>query len=211
MSQATNPESKERVAFATSDVSSFARALTNEIANRVKPLADEVEKPKLISHLTMLNCIARAGGFRNFQALRASATRMPPAPLALPVGSGCPTGTSSKTEQTASLTAAAAKALGHFDSRGRLLKWPTKFSVQSIALWGLWMRIQSKRTYTEREITALLSQLNAFNDPVTLRRELINHKLMARKADCSAYWKEQKRADEEALAFLKALRAQIVE
>jgi hypothetical protein len=191
MSQIT----KELVAFATPDVSSFARALTSEIANRIKPLADQVEKPKPISHLTMLNCIARAGGFRNFQALRASSFQAP-----LAATSSVPT----------TLSPHATKALGHFDSRGRLQRWPVKLAVQRIALWGVWMQIQPKREYTEREITALLAQLNCFDDPVTLRRELINHKLMARKPDCSAYWKEPKRADDEALAFLKALRTQVM-
>jgi hypothetical protein len=30
-----------------------------------------------------------------------------------------------------------------------LIHWPTKFAVQRIALWGLWMQIASRRTYTE--------------------------------------------------------------
>jgi hypothetical protein len=62
-------------------------------------------------------------------------------------------------------------------------------------------------SYTERAIADLLVQLSLFGDPVTLRRELINMKMLSRKADCSAYWKEPAQAEDEAVAFMQALRA----
>jgi hypothetical protein len=40
-----------------------------------------------------------------------------------------------------------------------------------------------------------------------LRRELINHKLLTRKSDCSEYRKLQQEPDDEARALLQALRS----
>ncbi len=46
-----------------------------------------------------------------------------------------------------------------------------------------------------------------FFDHATLRRELVNHRLMARKSDCSEYHKLPVRPDDEARALLTAWRA----
>jgi hypothetical protein len=94
-----------------------------------------------------------------------------------------------------------------FDAEGRLLRWPTKFTVQRMAMWVLWTRFEAKRPYTEREVNAVLRAANAFGDHVTLRRELINHRLLARKSDCSEYRKLAARPDDEVRALLTAWRA----
>ena len=44
-------------------------------------------------------------------------------------------------------------------------------------------------------------------DPLTLRRELICHRLLARKSDCSEYRKLPVRPDNEVRALLTAWRA----
>ena len=93
-----------------------------------------------------------------------------------------------------------------FDSRGRLLRWPNKFSVQTLAMWVLWTLFNSQRIYTEREVNEILKAANAFGDHVTLRRELINHRLLARKSDCSEYRKLPARPDDEARALIGAWR-----
>ena len=46
-----------------------------------------------------------------------------------------------------------------------------------------------------------------YGDHATLRRELINHKLLTRKSDCSEYRKLQLEPDDEARALLQALRS----
>ena len=137
-------------------------------------------KPTPPSHLELLNLIARAAGHRNLQALQAAAP---------------------------ALSANARKTLQQFDEQGRLLRWPTKFSVQRLAMWVLWTRFEAKRSYTEREVNAILRAANAFGDHVTLRRELINHRLMTRQSDCSDYRKVAARPDDEARALLTAYRA----
>ena len=50
--------------------------------------------------------------------------------------------------------------------------------------------------------------LNTFGDHVTLRRELINHRLLTRKSDCSQYRKLPARPDDEARTLLAAWREQ---
>ena len=76
-----------------------------------------------------------------------------------------------------------------------------------MAMWVLWTRFDAKRVYTESEVNTILKSANAFGDHVTLRRELINHRLLARKSDCSEYRKLPVRPDGEVQALLTAWRA----
>jgi hypothetical protein len=46
-----------------------------------------------------------------------------------------------------------------------------------------------------------------YGDHVTLRRELINHRLMTRKSDCSEYRKLALEPDDEVRGLLQALRS----
>ena len=148
----------------------------------------------------MLNWLARGAGHRNYQAFRAAAVAAPTMPAA-------PTKRAAQPEKPVALTAHATKALMQFDEAGRLVRWPSKFAVQRFAMWALWMRFDASRVYTEREVNTHLNAWATFGDPVTLRRELINMKLLARKSDCSAYWKEPVRPDDEVSTMLHTLRA----
>lgn len=174
---------REAIPFAVPDVSLFARALGRSLVER------HAIKPTPPGHVELLNLLARAAGLRNFQSLRAA----PPAPVAA---------------EPAKLTDNARKALGMFDAEGRLVRWPVKYSVQRLVVWTLWTRFDAKRVYTERQVNAVLKQAHVFGDHATLRRELINHRLMARKSDCSEYRKLAARPDEETRALLAAWRAQ---
>ena len=179
--------SREAVPFATPDLSAFARSLARALADRVE------SKPP--GHVEMLNLIARAAGHRNLQALQASLSA-PVAPLA-----------PEDRPALVPLSACARKALQQFDTRGRMVRWPTKFSIQKLALWILWTRFDSRRVYTEKEVNAVLQDANGFGDHVLLRRELVDHKLLARKSDCSEYWKLPARPDAETRTLLAAWRA----
>src|SRR5262245_12503774 len=177
---------REAIPFVVPDLSAFARSLERALAERA-----DAARP---GHVEMLNLIARAAGHRNVQALRAP-LRAPPAPLAdeakappLPVPDN------------------ARKALQQSDARGRLLRWPSKYSIQKLALWLLWTRFDSRRVYTEKEVNALLMAANLFDDHVILRRELVDHKLLTRKSDCSEYRKLPGRPDAETRALLAAWR-----
>jgi hypothetical protein len=183
-------ETRETVPLVAPDLSQFARALGRSLKDRH---AAGSEPP---GHVELMNLLARAAGHRNLQALRAAALKplprpadSPDEPLAVPV-----------------LGPNARKALTQFDARGRLVRWPHKFSVQRLAMWTLWTRFDGRRAYTEREVNEILKAWHTYGDHATLRRELINHKLMARKSDCSEYWKLPARPDEETRWFLHAWR-----
>lgn len=168
------------------DLSRFARSLGRSLAERHAA----GEPPP--GHVALLNLIARAAGHRNLQALKAApVAAVPPA----------------ATEPPADLSDNARKALGHFDAEGRLVRWPVKFSVQALVMWTMWTRFDAGRVYTESEVNTILKDAQTFGDHVTLRRELINHRLLTRKSDCSEYRKLPARADGEARALLAAWRA----
>ncbi|MBB5204918.1 hypothetical protein HNQ51_002237 [Inhella inkyongensis] len=179
--------SQASLSFVVQDASAFARALGRALREREQPP----------SHLELLNLIARAQGFRNLQALKAALAPAPHAPLAV-----------EDRPEPLPLSEAARKALMQFDSRGRLLRWPTKFSVQRLAMWLLWQHFDARRVYSEREVNEALNRLHQFGDPATLRRELINHKLFSRTPDCREYRKLPARPDEEIRALLRAWRLQ---
>lgn len=178
------------------DASSFAKSLGQSLKSRH---AAGSPPP---GHVELLNLMARALGHRNLQSLQAATPPPALAPLPEPplaVEDRPPPGR---------LTDNARKALMQFDSRGRLLRWPNKFSVQKLAMWVLWTLFDGRRVYTEREINEVLKAANAFGDHVTLRRELVNHQLLTRKSDCSEYRKLDARPDDETRALLQAWRVQ---
>jgi hypothetical protein len=175
------------VPFSVPDLSSFARALGAALQAR------HADKPEPPGHVETLNLIARALGHRNVQSLRAA--------LRSPVAAR------QQIEAPAALSEHARKALAQFDDQGRLVRWPVKYSVQRLAMWVLWTRFDAKRPYTEREVNAILKAANAFGDHATLRRELVNHRLLERKSDCSEYRKLPARPDDEVRALLHAWRA----
>jgi hypothetical protein len=186
------------------DVSAFARSLGRHLHERHR---DRLEPP---SHVELLNLVAQAIGHRNFQALKAAPPLVGAVPGAATADEALPPPVPAGNAGKA-LSDNARKALGHFDRQGRLMRWPVKFSVQQLVMWVLWSRFDAKRVYTEREVNAVLKRANLFFDHVTLRRELINHRLMSRRADCSEYRKLPARPNDEVRALLAALRARVRE
>jgi hypothetical protein len=172
------------------DLSGFARSLRRALSEHL------AEHGALPPHQTLLNHIARASGHRNLQALQAQA---PKASRAAAAAAATPP----------ALSAAATKALGSFDAHGRMSRWPHKYSVQRLALWVLWMQFERGRVYTEREVNAVLKAWHTWGDHVTLRRELINDKLLTRKSDGSQYRKLPARPSDEARALMAAWRARV--
>jgi hypothetical protein len=165
------------------DLSSFAKSLAQQLADAAQPPG----------HQSLMNMLARAAGHRNLQALRAAQLKAarPPQPAQAPL----------------MLTPLARKALGQFDAQGRLARWPTRFAVQRLAIWVLWTHFELRRVYTEREVNEVLKAWHAFGDHATLRRELVEMKLLARKPDCSAYRKLSPRPGDEVRALIQAWRA----
>jgi hypothetical protein len=182
------------IPLTTPDVSAFTKTL--------KSLLDERQAAgkTLPSHVELLNLLARAAGLRNFATLKASALNAAPraAPSAPATGSAVALST---------LSATVRKALLQFDESGRLVRLPNKLSVQQMAMWALWTQFAARRKYTEKEVNAIVNAHHTFGDQATLRRELVNMKLLGRKSDCSEYWKEAHRPSQEVQDFLQAWRA----
>jgi hypothetical protein len=179
---------REAIPLVVPDIGTYARALGRSLAER------HTDNPAPPGHVELLNLLARAAGHRSYQGLRAS-TRLPGVAAALDAAPAAQ-----------ALTPAARKALTQFDALGRMVRWPRKFSVQRLALWVLWTRFEGKRVYTEREVNEVIKRWHTWGDHVTLRRELINHRLMTRKSDGSEYRKLSARPDDEARWLLRAWR-----
>lgn len=187
---------RELLPLHCADLSSFTKALRRDLGEHLQAHPGSVP-----SHVQLLNMLARAAGHRNVQALKAQAAAIPVVPPAVP------TTAPPAPAEPPRLSAHAAKALTQFDEHGRLSRWPYKFSVQRLAMWGLWLRFDTGRTYTEREVNEILKAWTTYGDHVTPRRELVEMGLLGRKDDCSAYWKQPQRPTDEVRALLQALRA----
>lgn len=192
---------KEVFSLQVADVSAFARALGQALHAR------HAGKPQPPGQVELLNLIARAQGHRNWQAMRQALRLAAMATAAAQAAAPAAPGTPAPTAPPPALSATARKALGQFDAQGRLLRWPVKYSVQTLVMWVLWSHFDAKRSYSESEVNAVLKAAHLFGDHATLRRELINHRLMSRDSDCSNYRKLPARPDDETRALLGAWRA----
>jgi len=196
--------------YSAPDLSALARLLSRAL------LDHQVTHGRLPGHVEMMNLLARGAGHRNLQALQAaapSASTSDAAPGAPPRSDAwfdapaVPPAADAAAPAAPALSAHARKALDHFDSSGRLERWPLKLSVQRLAMWVLWTRFDARRVYTEAQVNQVLKAWHLYGDHATLRRELVNHKLLARKSDCSEYRKLAVDPSEEVRALLRAVRA----
>jgi hypothetical protein len=168
--------------FAVSDVSALARSLQRELS-----ACDQTP-----GHVQLLNMLARATGYRNFQHFRAqqaAADRLDAPPVAAePVDH-------KRVERVAR----------YFDAEGRLSSWPAKTADQRLALWALWARIDPEAVMTERQISDHLRGLHLFGDPALLRRELFQTGLVTRTLDCREYRRVEQKPPAEAAALVRAV------
>jgi hypothetical protein len=197
LKNASRATSRELISLSVADVSSLAKSLRAAIAA-------QADAP---SQVQMLNWLAKCAGFQNYQSLRAASSSDAARATNALIAASTPTSKIATDTASAALSAHAAKALTQFDEFGKLSRWPHKFAVQRIAMWGLWLRFDAKKRYTEKEVNSVLKAWHSYGDHVTLRRELVNMQLLARKSDCSEYWKVAQQPNDEIKAFLRALRA----
>ncbi len=84
------------------------------------------------------------------------------------------------------------EALKNFlDAEGRLTALPAKRKMKLHILVYLSEKFIRDKVYTEREVNALINEWHTYGDPVTLRRELCDHKILIR----DPYGKEYRRSD----------------
>lgn len=94
------------------DLTTFVRALSDQLGDASS------------SHLTLINMAARAAGYQNVQHMRSAHAA------------------EQRLERVSQETPADARtverALHQFDNLARLKRWPSKRSIQTLALWALW-------------------------------------------------------------------------
>lgn len=173
--------SKDPIPLTTPDISRFAKSLTQQLQSNSDP-----------SHLTVLNMVARAAGFRNYQHLRAANAAQNR--LARDLSDHAPD------------FRLVEKALNQFDAQGRLIRWPSRRAVQDICLWALWSRIPTGQKLNERQLSARLNDLHLFQDAAILRRSLVCMGLMTRNSDGSEYQRIEQRPPPEAVEIIQRLK-----
>lgn len=145
------------------------------------------------SHLALMNMVARAAGFQNVQHMRsvsAAAKRL-----------------DNQTETAVADARSVERTLHQFDDYGRLLQWPARRSVQTLALWALWATLPANKVLDERAINDHLEEEHLFDDPATLRRTMISCGLLRRKRDGTDYRRIEQQPLAEAKAVISALSA----
>lgn len=170
--------SRKPLSIHVGDVSSLARSLRNRLA----------EAECVPSHVEMLNLLAKAGGYRNFQHLKAE---------------------HEPKDQTAVVeinTKRVQRAAGYFDLDGRLGRWPKKYSLRVLCLWGLWSRLPARTAMTELEIDERLILGHTFCDHTMLRRWLVDQGLVSRTPDGREYRRVEAQPPREALEVFKRLQ-----
>jgi hypothetical protein len=185
--------SREIIPFHADDMSAFARALKRELARYDEETAADPARRKAPGHVELLNMLARATGFRNFQHMRAQADAR---------------------ERLDSLTVSVEPSVDYvrierlaryFDAAGRLTRWPGKHSDRLACLWVMWSRMEPRRVSNEAEINGALNAEHLFGDHALLRRELVDLGMMARTADGREYRRLEQAPPAEAVALIRHL------
>lgn len=177
--------SRTLLPFQSDDISTLARSLKGQ-------LADCEPAP---THLEILNMLARAKGYRNFQHYRAQMAALDrlenptPAPAPEPVD-----------------FARINRVLRMFDQAGKLTRWPSKRSRQGLCLWVIWSRLPARRVFTEKEINLILNEHHLFGDHALLRRWLCDYGMMDRTRDGREYRRIEKRPPAEAIELIRRLQ-----
>jgi hypothetical protein len=155
---------KQIIPFRSDDISALAKSLRKQLQS-----CDSFP-----SHVDMLNILAKAAGYANFQQLR-------------------------EITSTEALSAAPARdrleiavpaRLKPFMSQDYVLRaWPVKRAIQDLSLWFFWCRFQYQKNYTESQVNQVIQGFLGFTDFALIRRELCNHKLLKRTDDGRHYWR----------------------
>ena len=168
--------------FAVDDMAALARGLERQLAEHDGPPG----------HVEMLNMLARAGGFRNFQHFRAQAEALDR--LATPSVAPPPLD-----------TVRLGRITRYFDGDGRLLRWPGKASHRPDCLWVMWSRLPARLVMHEREINERVNAEHLFGDHALIRREMVDRGMMWRTFDGREYRRIEQAPPAEATALIRLL------
>nr|WP_321456981.1 DUF2087 domain-containing protein [uncultured Cohaesibacter sp.] len=180
--------SKSTLRFQVEDISALAKVLKKATEQKdVSP-----------SHVEWLNILAHAAGYKNFQHFKASSKaeqRLAAPKLLL---------------QTVDHLLIE-KTLRHFDSRSRLVRWPSHFSQRELCLWWLWSCFPAKEPLAESEVKTLLMHLISFEDHAILRRTLVDLDFVTRNTDGSAYKRNEMPPTATAKTFISLVKLRVSE
>lgn len=170
--------SKQNYSVTIDDISVFARTLSHEFTS-----SDGAP-----SYVRLLNVIAKAGGYKNYQHLKAESDRVAKEP---------PQNVNEKSVVRATAT---------FDDKGIWVRWPAKRALQLLGLWVMWSQLPANTVMTEKDVNAHLNSAHQFGDPATLRRELVGLELLTRDLDGSNYRRVEKQPSAEARVLISNIK-----
>jgi hypothetical protein len=166
------------------DLSPFAKTLRQS-------LSSHDGKP---THVELLNMLAKAAGFQNYQHLRADAEA---ADRLTAATESAPRADLGQVE----------KAARYFDQHGVLMSWPARYGHQTLCLWVFWSRIPRGEVFTERRISELLKHWHDFGDHALIRRAMIDGKMLERTVDGREYRRIERAPPAELAPLLAHLAA----
>ena len=175
------------ISLITPDLGKFTRALARQLGENAP------------SHLTLMNMLARAAGFKNVQHMRAASDLAEPmaAPPLLPPPALAPPVDARKV----------AHALQQFDPLGRLARWPAKRNIQTLALWAIWAALPAGKKLQEGQISALIDGEHLFGDAAILRRDMAGCGMLSRQDGGVDYLRVEQEPPPEAKALIHAVSA----
>ncbi|MGD9638014.1 MAG: DUF2087 domain-containing protein [Alphaproteobacteria bacterium] len=184
---------KTTIPFYCEDISQLAKSITAQLKT--------FEKSP--SHLEVLNILAKAKGFRNFQHFKASDI----SDLEKPEDNTANEISLENHNADSEIDEAKIKKImRYFDNDMRLIRWPSKESHRLLCIWVLWSNINSKQSFSEKEISSKLDEMHLFGDYALLRRWLCDYGLMTRNSDGSNYQRVELVPSVEVKALIKALK-----
>ena len=156
--------SRTAVPLRVDDLSPFAKTLRHSLS----------QHEGVPGHVELLNLIAKAAGFANYQHLRADAE------AADRLAAATEPGPRPDLEQVT-------KTARYFDDAGILISWPSRLAHQTLSQWVFWSRIPRGETFDERGISALIKGWHAFGDHAIIRRAMVDAKMLERNQNGREY------------------------
>lgn len=176
--------SRTAVPLRVDDLSPFAKTLRQSLAGR----------DGTPNHVELLNLLAKAAGFSNYQHLRADAEA---AGQLTEAAEPAPRADLAQVE----------KAARYFDDEGVLASWPARFALQTLCQWVLWSRIPRGHAFTERQVSDLIRDWHAFGDHALIRRAMVDARMLERTVDGREYRRVERTPPPELGPLLQRLRA----
>lgn len=120
------------------------------------------------SHLALLNLVAKSTGYKNYQHYLSHGN--------------------AKTGFV--LDRKDRRRMRLLDDQGVVIRWPSKFSDQSVIIWYLASQLPMFRDWSEKKVNHWIQNRTAIDDHLRIRRELIGRAILGRTRDGRSYWVE---------------------